>query len=106
MHLMFFSLVPNGFAQRSLCNVVTQRPPLPFFCDNKVGFNDQSINVLFKNRVPEHLVKSIMWQTLQAVSFCHKHNVSPLNSTNDGCNAASEEKGFFLVTELSWDEVR
>ncbi|KAK2539039.1 hypothetical protein Q9233_001956 [Columba guinea] len=24
--------------------------------------------------VPEHLVKSIMWQTLQAVSFCHKHN--------------------------------
>ncbi|KAJ7345319.1 hypothetical protein JRQ81_001269 [Phrynocephalus forsythii] len=25
-------------------------------------------------RVPEHLVKSIMWQTLQAVNFCHKHN--------------------------------
>jgi hypothetical protein len=27
-------------------------------------------------RVPEHLVKSITWQTLQAVNFCHKHNVS------------------------------
>lgn len=24
--------------------------------------------------VPEHLVKSIIWQTLQAVNFCHKHN--------------------------------
>ncbi|XP_073206304.1 cyclin-dependent kinase-like 1 isoform X2 [Lepidochelys kempii] len=24
--------------------------------------------------VPEHLVKSITWQTLQAVNFCHKHN--------------------------------
>ncbi|KAG9481140.1 hypothetical protein GDO78_010408 [Eleutherodactylus coqui] len=24
--------------------------------------------------VPEHLVKSITWQTLQAVSFCHRHN--------------------------------
>ncbi|XP_068803699.1 cyclin-dependent kinase-like 1 isoform X3 [Struthio camelus] len=24
--------------------------------------------------VPEHLVKSITWQTLQAVDFCHKHN--------------------------------
>lgn len=27
-------------------------------------------------RVPEHLVKSITWQTLQAVNFCHKQNVS------------------------------
>uniref|UniRef100_A0A2D4MH72 mitogen-activated protein kinase n=1 Tax=Micrurus spixii TaxID=129469 RepID=A0A2D4MH72_9SAUR len=26
------------------------------------------------SRVPEHLVKSITWQTLQAVNFCHKHN--------------------------------
>lgn len=26
--------------------------------------------------VPEHLVKSITWQTLQAVNFCHKQNVS------------------------------
>uniref|UniRef100_A0A8C8TGQ4 Cyclin dependent kinase like 1 n=1 Tax=Peromyscus maniculatus bairdii TaxID=230844 RepID=A0A8C8TGQ4_PERMB len=25
-------------------------------------------------RVPEHLMKSIIWQTLQAVNFCHKHN--------------------------------
>ncbi|CAJ0944243.1 unnamed protein product [Ranitomeya imitator] len=25
-------------------------------------------------RVPEHLVKSITWQTLHAVNFCHKHN--------------------------------
>ncbi|XP_063296511.1 cyclin-dependent kinase-like 1 isoform X1 [Pelobates fuscus] len=24
--------------------------------------------------VPEHLVKSIIWQTLQAVNFCHRHN--------------------------------
>uniref|UniRef100_A0A8C3LC92 cyclin-dependent kinase n=1 Tax=Chrysolophus pictus TaxID=9089 RepID=A0A8C3LC92_CHRPC len=24
--------------------------------------------------VPEHLVRSITWQTLQAVNFCHKHN--------------------------------
>ncbi|XP_018421754.1 PREDICTED: cyclin-dependent kinase-like 1 [Nanorana parkeri] len=24
--------------------------------------------------VPEHLVKSIIWQTLQGVNFCHKHN--------------------------------
>ncbi|XP_064571995.1 cyclin-dependent kinase-like 1 isoform X5 [Zonotrichia leucophrys gambelii] len=24
--------------------------------------------------VPEYLVKSITWQTLQAVNFCHKHN--------------------------------
>ncbi|XP_077909789.1 cyclin-dependent kinase-like 1 isoform X3 [Halichoerus grypus] len=24
--------------------------------------------------VPEHLVKSITWQTLQAVNFCHKHD--------------------------------
>uniref|UniRef100_A0AAA9S5U0 Cyclin dependent kinase like 1 n=1 Tax=Bos taurus TaxID=9913 RepID=A0AAA9S5U0_BOVIN len=24
--------------------------------------------------VPEHLVKSITWQTLQAVNFCHKHS--------------------------------
>uniref|UniRef100_A0A8C3CSA4 cyclin-dependent kinase n=1 Tax=Cairina moschata TaxID=8855 RepID=A0A8C3CSA4_CAIMO len=24
--------------------------------------------------VPEHLVKSITWQTLQALNFCHKHN--------------------------------
>ncbi|KAE8586482.1 hypothetical protein XENTR_v10021679 [Xenopus tropicalis] len=24
--------------------------------------------------VPEHLVKSITWQTLQAVNFCHKHH--------------------------------
>ncbi|KAM4667326.1 cyclin-dependent kinase-like 1 isoform 1-T1 [Amazona ochrocephala] len=24
--------------------------------------------------VPEHLAKSIIWQTLQAVNFCHKHN--------------------------------
>ncbi|KAM8921724.1 cyclin-dependent kinase-like 1 isoform 2-T2 [Pelodytes ibericus] len=24
--------------------------------------------------VPEHLVKSITWQTLQAVNFCHRHN--------------------------------
>lgn len=27
-------------------------------------------------RVPEGQLKSIVWQTLQAVNFCHKHNVS------------------------------
>lgn len=27
-------------------------------------------------RVPEAQLKSIVWQTLQAVDFCHKHNVS------------------------------
>lgn len=27
-------------------------------------------------RVPEAQLKSIVWQTLQAVNFCHKHNVS------------------------------
>ncbi|XP_045654854.1 cyclin-dependent kinase-like 1 isoform X6 [Ursus americanus] len=26
------------------------------------------------SRVPEHLAKSITWQTLQAVNFCHKHD--------------------------------
>ncbi|MEE6492334.1 hypothetical protein FKM82_016547 [Ascaphus truei] len=28
----------------------------------------------FYCRVPEHHVKSITWQTLQAVNFCHRHN--------------------------------
>lgn len=28
------------------------------------------------SRVPECQLKSIVWQTLQAVNFCHKHNVS------------------------------
>lgn len=28
------------------------------------------------HRVPEAQLKSIVWQTLQAVNFCHKHNVS------------------------------
>ncbi|XP_005867964.1 PREDICTED: cyclin-dependent kinase-like 1 [Myotis brandtii] len=28
----------------------------------------------YQRGVPEHLVKSITWQTLQAVNFCHKHN--------------------------------
>lgn len=27
-------------------------------------------------RVPEAQLKSIVWQTLQAINFCHKHNVS------------------------------
>lgn len=35
-----------------------------------------SVLLLIFIRVPEHLVKSITWQTLQAVNFCHKHNVS------------------------------
>ena len=26
--------------------------------------------------VPEPIVKRIMWQTINAVNFCHKHNVS------------------------------
>ncbi|XP_054423567.1 cyclin-dependent kinase-like 1 isoform X2 [Pteronotus mesoamericanus] len=28
----------------------------------------------YQRGVPEHLVRSITWQTLQAVNFCHKHN--------------------------------
>ncbi|XP_075387320.1 cyclin-dependent kinase-like 1 isoform X2 [Tenrec ecaudatus] len=28
----------------------------------------------YQRGVPEHLVKSITWQTLQAVNFCHKHS--------------------------------
>ncbi|XP_071078092.1 cyclin-dependent kinase-like 1 isoform X2 [Desmodus rotundus] len=28
----------------------------------------------YQRGLPEHLVKSITWQTLQAVNFCHKHN--------------------------------
>uniref|UniRef100_A0A2I3G033 Cyclin dependent kinase like 1 n=1 Tax=Nomascus leucogenys TaxID=61853 RepID=A0A2I3G033_NOMLE len=28
----------------------------------------------YQRGVPEHLVKSITWQTLKAVNFCHKHN--------------------------------
>ncbi|EGW14421.1 cyclin-dependent kinase-like 1 isoform X4 [Cricetulus griseus] len=28
----------------------------------------------YQRGVPEHLMKSIIWQTLQAVNFCHKHN--------------------------------
>ncbi|XP_014647562.1 PREDICTED: cyclin-dependent kinase-like 1 [Ceratotherium simum simum] len=28
----------------------------------------------YQRGVPEHLVKSVTWQTLQAVNFCHKHN--------------------------------
>ncbi|XP_077180231.1 cyclin-dependent kinase-like 1 [Paroedura picta] len=40
------------------------------YCDHTV------LHELDKNPrgVPEHLVKSIIWQTLQAVNFCHKHN--------------------------------
>uniref|UniRef100_A0A8C9ESX3 cyclin-dependent kinase n=1 Tax=Pavo cristatus TaxID=9049 RepID=A0A8C9ESX3_PAVCR len=36
--------------------------------------------------VPEQLVRSITWQTLQAVNFCHKHNVSPLSSADESCD--------------------
>lgn len=60
--------------------------------------------------MPDYLVKSITWQTLQAVNFCHKHNVSPLTSTNHCWNMALEERGgsvgIFLIPELSWDGVR
>ncbi|XP_032474162.1 cyclin-dependent kinase-like 1 isoform X4 [Phocoena sinus] len=36
---------------------------------------DEQISILaLYIRVPEHLVKSITWQTLQAINFCHKHN--------------------------------
>lgn len=39
------------------------------FCDHTV------LNELEKNPigVPEHMIKSIVWQILQAVNFCHKH---------------------------------
>ncbi|XP_027239790.1 cyclin-dependent kinase-like 1 isoform X2 [Cricetulus griseus] len=33
----------------------------------------------YQRGVPEHLMKSIIWQTLQAVNFCHKHNKLSLN---------------------------
>ncbi|XP_076156779.1 cyclin-dependent kinase-like 1 [Alosa pseudoharengus] len=40
------------------------------YCDHTV------LNELdrYPHGVPEHLVKSITWQTLQAVNFCHKQN--------------------------------
>ncbi|CAB1330482.1 unnamed protein product [Coregonus sp. 'balchen'] len=40
------------------------------YCDHTV------LNELdrYPRGVPEHLVKSITWQTLQAVNFCHKQN--------------------------------
>ncbi|XP_030627665.1 cyclin-dependent kinase-like 1 isoform X3 [Chanos chanos] len=40
------------------------------YCDHTV------LNELdrYPRGVPEHLVKSIIWQTLQAVNFCHKQN--------------------------------
>lgn len=53
------------------------------------------IKLCFFYRVPEYLVKSITWQILQAVNFCHKHNVSPLTCTNDCWNVALEERGAF-----------
>ncbi|XP_010785403.1 cyclin-dependent kinase-like 1 [Notothenia coriiceps] len=42
------------------------------FCEQTV------LNELDKHPrgVPEAQLKSIVWQTLQAVNFCHKHNVS------------------------------
>lgn len=42
--------------------------------------------------VPEAQLKSIVWQTLQAVNFCHKHNVSILITI---ANAASTSMGIF-----------
>lgn len=49
-------------------------------------FVPNSNNMLSHNRVPEQLVRSITWQTLQAVNFCHKHNVSPLSSADESCD--------------------
>lgn len=43
------------------------------------SFSAQPADFLFVSlsySVPEHVVKSITWQTLQAVNFCHKQNVS------------------------------
>ena len=31
-----------------------------------------------RSRAPETLTKKIIWQTLQAVNFCHRHNVRTL----------------------------
>lgn len=47
---------------------------------------------LLSRRVPEGQLKSIVWQTLQAVNFCHKHNVSsplmkPLIEPAIGCES-------------------
>lgn len=60
-------------------------------------FDPNSKNVLSYNRVPEHLVRSITWQTLQAVNFCHKHNVSPLSSTNKSCDVPLGETQILML---------
>ncbi len=43
---------------------------------NRIYRLDINICPFFLFRVPETQLKSIVWQTLQAVNFCHKHNVS------------------------------
>lgn len=49
-------------------------------------------------RVPEHLMKSITWQTLQAVNFCHKHNVSlMIFFENSGSFPLAKFKALFKV---------
>lgn len=60
-------------------------------------FDPNSKNVLSYDRVPEQLVRSITWQTLQAVNFCHKHNVSPLSSTNKSCDVPLGETQILML---------
>lgn len=55
----------HSISSCSSSTVANNRPlyvPLPVLC-----------------RVPECQLKSIVWQTLQAVNFCHKHSVSMKN---------------------------
>lgn len=50
-------------------------------------------NMLLFFRVPEVNTKKIIWQTLQAVNFCHKHNVSAYEL--NPYNAVDMEEFFF-----------
>ncbi|OBS72153.1 hypothetical protein A6R68_13266 [Neotoma lepida] len=54
----------------------------------------------YQRGVPEHLMKSITWQTLQAVNFCHKHNVSPMISFENSGGFPSA-KGY----KHSWEKI-
>ncbi|XP_008569632.1 PREDICTED: cyclin-dependent kinase-like 1 [Galeopterus variegatus] len=58
----FLSNTQRGF--RTCCFLSLRCPTFPIL----------PRKLLLSFRVPEHLVKKITWQTLQAVNFCHEHN--------------------------------